>query len=838
MVLLYLFRIISISFFILITNVNILNAQNKDFSDTKCNFSTGKYYKELSDLASLQNIDIKVNDYKKWTKNNLGILTSAKDWEYTSYLQLNDSNILNKINFEKKKIGNFDFIWRVWNKITDYDHINQKYKKKFKAKITVQYDFGTCVFDAKIRQTGDMVDHINYSRDGIRQSLSIQLKEGNISNVINFKLFNRLSRTSDREILATLLLKELDFLAPRTRFVNVTLNGIKNEMLFQESPVKEFLEKNLRREAPVFEGDETLLQKNFFRNDAVYNLSLSKLENKNWALKGNSSLKMTLKAYIVMQNLYMEQKAFSVNPYDQYNINIDSLTKVSNQTRQNFYEHEALVLTMGCMHALSFSARKYYWNPLSGAFEPIYYDGSCARIFNLDTIFELGGMFKHDDPYFENEKNYYFSEKFLPAINSLISKVNKLDEKNFVAKAKDLCMGDECIHNENITSNYGAVSNVDFVTSYSALENYLPTIKSTLQDYKNKILKYSDKPPLEKSVEYDNKEVFDIYKSRLFTVFPNSNLYFIDMKSIGEPIIKSKKCNKVSCIKTSIDAEMIVDMMKSSKYGKKKQSILGGIYNEEVSKTELTYIDVLNTNIKHSLGSKVIYNNEKRKLEFHQKNNDDWFLLSDVEINNLTFEMISNPQSNITKLDSQNFNEFGLTGCLNFYQVDFIDTKIKTVGGACEDSVNIIKSSGQIKDINILNASSDALDVDFSNLEILNMNIANARNDCFDVSTGKYFVNNAVLKNCGDKGFSIGEASDFKGLQINVSDTKIGISSKDSSVSNIQSFLGKNIDLCFEAYQKKQEFFGAQLFIKTSNCSPDSFQADKNSFVVIEKVVQ
>ena len=59
MVLLYLFRIISISFFILITNVNILNAQNKDFSDTKCNFSTGKYYKELSDLASLQSIILK-----------------------------------------------------------------------------------------------------------------------------------------------------------------------------------------------------------------------------------------------------------------------------------------------------------------------------------------------------------------------------------------------------------------------------------------------------------------------------------------------------------------------------------------------------------------------------------------------------------------------------------------------------------------------------------------------------------------------------------------------------------------------------------------------------------
>ena len=118
------------------------------------------------------------------------------------------------------------------------------------------------------------------------------------------------------------------------------------------------------------------------------------------------------------------------------------------------------------------------------------------------------------------------------------------------------------------------------------------------------------------------------------------------------------------------------------------------------------------------------------------------------------------------------------------------------------------------------------------------MNIINARNDCFDVSSGKYFVNHAVLKNCGDKGISVGEASEFNGSQINVSDTKIGISSKDSSISNIKSFLGNNIDLCFEAYQKKQEFFGAQLFIETSNCTSDSVFADKNSFVIVDRVVQ
>ena len=119
------------------------------------------------------------------------------------------------------------------------------------------------------------------------------------------------------------------------------------------------------------------------------------------------------------------------------------------------------------------------------------------------------------------------------------------------------------------------------------------------------------------------------------------------------------------------------------------------------SKVKLTYIDVFNTNIKHSLGSKVIYNDDKRTLEFHQKKHDDWFLLSDVKVDNLTFKMISNSQKILSKLNKQRFNEFGLTGCLNFLHVDFTDTKIETFGGGCEDSVNIIKSSGQIKDSNI-----------------------------------------------------------------------------------------------------------------------------------------
>ena len=139
MTLLYSLRFIIISFLLSITNVNLLNAQNKDFSDTECNFPTGKFSKELSDLTSFQSIDIKVNNYKKWVENSLAILTSPSSARY---------------KFE----------------------ILNKYKKKFNAKITVRYLFGTCVYDAQIRQTGDVSDHIDFSQGGITQSLNIKLK--------------------------------------------------------------------------------------------------------------------------------------------------------------------------------------------------------------------------------------------------------------------------------------------------------------------------------------------------------------------------------------------------------------------------------------------------------------------------------------------------------------------------------------------------------------------------------------------------------------------------------------------------------------------------------------
>ena len=64
---------------------------------------------------------------------------------------------------------------------------------------------------------------------------------------------------NNNEILGSLLLRELDFIAPETFHVVVDVNGSESLMLFQEKAEKELLERNMRREGPIFEGDEVLL---------------------------------------------------------------------------------------------------------------------------------------------------------------------------------------------------------------------------------------------------------------------------------------------------------------------------------------------------------------------------------------------------------------------------------------------------------------------------------------------------------------------------------------------------------------------------------------------------
>ena len=311
-------------FLILISLINIEFLSNEAYAD--CNFKTGNFSEKLSKPNSIKNISIKVNNSKKYSTNAIKsfLSTSLSGWS-----------------------------------------IDPKYRKKFKAKIKVNYNFGSCEFKGKIWQNGDWKDHIKFTNGGqFIRSLNVKIDDGNILNATKFKLLIPETRNSYNEILASSILNELGIITPETAMVFVDVNNVKSEMIFQEDSQKELLERNNRREGPIFEGDESIMWSN---EDGLFNekerFSLSRMINRNWFLKGSSSQRISISSLINLQEAYLEfsDKYFSdlvfINP--------------NNETNDIFTDYHFLMLSMNGNHGLRPHNRKYYFNSFTNSFEPI-----------------------------------------------------------------------------------------------------------------------------------------------------------------------------------------------------------------------------------------------------------------------------------------------------------------------------------------------------------------------------------------------------------------------------------------------------------------------------------
>ena len=160
--------------------------------------------------------------------------------------------------------------------------------------------------------------------------------------------------------------------------------------------------------------------------------------------------------------------------------------------------------------------------------------------------------------------------------------------------------------------------------------------------------------------------------------------------------------------------------------------------------------------------------------------------------------------------------------------------EIKGSNGACEDTINLINSSGEIKEIEITESYSDALDLDFSTVNINNIYINNSKNDCADFSFGNYDINQFNLSNCGDKALSVGERSILTSNEITIKDSKMGIASKDGSIVKVINNNSQNLEICLAAYKKKQEFFGGYISVENFICENSKNNVDADEFSQIK----
>ena len=230
--------------------------------------------------------------------------------------------------------------------------------------------------------------------------------------------------------------------------------------------------------------------------------------------------------------------------------------------------------------------------------------------------------------------------------------------------------------------------------------------------------------------------------------------------------------------------------------------------------------------------------NENDEFKINKKGTY-YFIKQDIKNKNLKFDFLNSEAKLFIQGNFENVNfEFNrkfnfqkdkineirydknlLTGCVNFFDTNFKNIILKSSDMICEDSINIKNSSGIINKIQIDNSYFDALDLDFSKIKINDLKVNNAKNDCIDFSFGEYEIINANLKNCGDKGLSVGERSKLNMHNGVIMYSNIGIASKDDAITNVKNVAMNNMNICLAAYNKKKEFKGSKLNIKSLNCS-------------------
>lgn len=716
----------------------------------ECDFRTSQYLEELSDIGSVQRIEFIANNYRKWARNGLRLVTSGGE------------------------------------------QILERYKKKFKGRIVVHYPFGQCTYKAEVRQNGDFKDHVQFRRGRLLQSLNVKLKEGNIAGAVRFKLFLKETRNAGSEILGTMLLERLGFLAPRTRLIDVVQNGTEVEMIWQETPAKEFLEHNGRREGPIFEGDETVLS--FWSQDEGYqleDLALARLINDKWAARGHASLLMSTDAFARLQRAYADfANLLTLDPSKALTSLPLPLTE-NPEMREEWWTYGVALFAMRGSHALRPHNRKFYWNAFLQSFEPIYYDGE------IDIA--------RDRPRYlrDHDRTLYFGNLAPEALERLIQRHHAIDTGAFAARYVALCGAKKCAP---------------------------ATAKAFLADFGRNLAAY-------RGISGDAGTLFPetregIFAQRFFARLPEGRIVTYTGLTRSGQNAAARVCTVSGCDDESRPTEALLKGMSGLALTDTGPELALADHPEGMGDYRITELPFWGAEIRHSPGARVVVDQAAGVLRLEQSTATDWFLVLGGHFGAVDIVFDGSDPDKGTPADAQRFNAFGLTGCLTFHESRFEATRVQAGHGGCEDSVNIVRSQGTLAELHISDANADALDVDFSDIAIARLRVERAGNDCADFSSGRYSLGQVRVESCDDKGVSVGEGSQ---LQIETLDGKavnIGLSSKDSSRVQVERLEIAGAQTCYEAFQKKQEFFGGHLSLEQKRCHGAAAHVDRNSTII------
>lgn len=748
---------------------------NQVFANTKCDYKSNNI-KDFSSHKNLKYLEVEFENNREWIVNSLKI-----------------------------GIGNFRFI-------------PENYKRNFNGKIKVHYkNNNVCVHKARIRFSGDMKDHvdIDLAKNKISQSVDVKLLEGNILGITNFKLLLKKTRGED-EIFISELFKNLGYLAPRTYLTKVKINNQEIEMLFQEKNRKELLELNKRRETVILEGDERFI---FLASQNVpldnrsnheaglvpllkagFKTMLAKQKNSNLILRNQNLEIMSINALSNLNKIYLkymnnfDKNSNQLESYRFYTLD-NELLGFQNKKNILFLDiYNLIIMASSDGHSLMPSNRQFYWNSFEHFFEPVSYDGNFKINNNQNNLIEPLSRYFFD--------TFDAFEKIIENLDvvKLNQSINDNGQKQSLQKTREKVI--------NLKENVDILK-IKFINKkekklfledhgQASLKDYLKNTKKIGNDIQ--VIKINKDNEFEACSDFQSCEIITLSKEELRNLLR------------AELVVKNKPYQFVG--KIHADKGLINDL--NFKFKKYK-----------------------NSNILHDDNIKILINEDLNEIDIFQSKDDAKiiFLNGNLENTKINFNGVKNTDSLVTINKFNTIDVNGLTGCLSVINAKVNNLKLTSNNANCEDSINLINTTGFIDEIIIKNSISDGLDIDFSTLKINSIEIENSNNDCADFSFGNYEIKKISLKNCGDKGISVGEKSLLKSSFASINNSNIGVASKDSSSVYVDNIRMNIVETCLAAYNKKQEFHGGLIKIKNLNCSKFSklTSEDKMSKILVNK---
>ena len=715
-------------------------------------------------------------------QNDSVFIDNLKKFEYCN-LEINQIKKID-VNIIKKDKWNKNLIKAFLSKNNQGQIINEKFKNRYKSNLIFHRKDNTkCKLKAKLRINGDWKDHIDLSQpNNYKVSLDIKVTHGNINGIRNFKLFIPVTKNSDKQIIYLKILKHLGFISPRSFKTPVSINGQElNYYNFVEKPSKELIESHNLNEGPMLIVDERTIWDEVWKNQKNNSqLYLFKIKNRNWADKSLTTKKISFDALNILNSIYLNLHEYQLefHPYIAAKIltlNYD-LDKKINYDFSEVYKFDLISTAFDARYALIPNNRKFYFDSINNKFLPIGWD--TMPNFNL--------------------KNYSFSSHLsLKYYDEIVSQINEIDtdkllkDINFSNVNLEKKQLSKIIKNSLINLKQNLFDNND---------NKFETIKNFY--FSNKIKDFSR--------YFSNDKIFvpqHFNKKFIYSEFKDNDFLFYKCDGNIYENCKQLKIKDKNIFNYIFDNNLIyindIEVYYNNNYNKLNRNRL--LSRNFLSGKILTTNDV---KVKHDKIEKI--------LNIYVPKNS-YIILNKVKINDYKINLYSEK-----KVEKSNFY-VDAKGCLNIYDSEISNSEINISNSHCEDGLNIVNSTGDINNINIINSFSDGVDFDFSKIKVKELIVDNAENDCVDFSYGEYFVEKLVVSNCKDKGVSIGEKSIFNSESVETNNTNISLASKDASKTNIKNLNITQTNLCLAAYVKKKEFSGALINIQNTNCETNDF---------------